>query len=128
MSWFGVGFRVAIFVAFIAALVMLPSFQQHRQQLAALLSTCPLHWFHGVDVSQSSTPTSELSSVIHSGDEHLFTVDELRQFDGKEGSRGLCVAVLGSVYDVSSGSKHYGPNGGYSFFAGWYSIKKNWHS
>jgi Cytochrome b5-like Heme/Steroid binding domain len=127
MSWFGVVFRLSVLVAFVAAYLMLPSFHEHRQQLASLLSTCPLHWFEGGDVRQPIKSTSDAPSVIRSSDDRLFTVDELKQFDGNEGSRGLCVAVLGSVYDVSAGSKHYGPNGGYSFFAGSYfnSIAQN---
>lgn len=30
----------------------------------------------------------------------------------------IYVALLGTVYDVTSGADYYGPNGGYSFFAG----------
>ena len=48
----------------------------------------------------------------------MFSVSELRQYDGSPGSPGLYLALLGEVYDVSRGSQYYGPGGGYSFFAG----------
>ncbi len=33
----------------------------------------------------------------------LLTADELKKFDGSEGSPGLYLAILGEVFDVSSG-------------------------
>lgn len=47
----------------------------------------------------------------------VFTPDQLRQYDGTNG-KPLYLALLGEVFDVSKGSKHYGPGGGYSFFTG----------
>merc|ERR1719369_88066 len=43
---------------------------------------------------------------------------ELAKYDGSKGSPGLYLAIMGIVYDVSKGEEHYGPGGGYSFFAG----------
>ncbi|VDP14106.1 unnamed protein product [Soboliphyme baturini] len=48
----------------------------------------------------------------------VFEEDELRQYDGSIGSPGLYLALLGQVFDVQKGEKHYGPRGSYSFFAG----------
>ncbi|XP_062815700.1 neuferricin [Anolis carolinensis] len=48
----------------------------------------------------------------------LLRAEELRRFSGEEGSAGLYLALLGEVFDVSSGRRHYGPGGAYSFFAG----------
>ncbi|ELT90457.1 hypothetical protein CAPTEDRAFT_110664 [Capitella teleta] len=50
--------------------------------------------------------------------DHLFTKDELSKYDGKEGSPGLYLAILGLVYDVVKGSKFYEAGAGYGFFAG----------
>jgi predicted heme/steroid binding protein len=50
-------------------------------------------------------------------DPTLITLDELKKYDGSDGSPGLYIAVLGQVFDVSKGKDHYGPGGGYSFFA-----------
>ncbi|RWS24746.1 neuferricin-like protein [Leptotrombidium deliense] len=51
-------------------------------------------------------------------EELLFTPEELKEYDGGDGSPGLYLAYLGIVYDVSKGKQHYGPGGGYAFFAG----------
>lgn len=54
-----------------------------------------------------------------SGDDavRLLTPEELTQFDGVH-SKFLYLSILGSVYDVSKGIKHYGPGGTYNFFVG----------
>ena len=52
-----------------------------------------------------------------SNSERLLTPEELRKYDGTDGSPGLYIALLGQVFDVSKGKDHYGPGGGYSFFA-----------
>ncbi|XP_055533955.1 neuferricin homolog [Wyeomyia smithii] len=51
-------------------------------------------------------------------DDLLFTESELAQYDGKPGSKGLFLVILGHVYDVESGSKHYGPGEAYNMFVG----------
>lgn len=43
---------------------------------------------------------------------------ELSLYDGREGSKGLYLAILGQVFDVHKGHKHYGPGGAYHFMAG----------
>lgn len=49
----------------------------------------------------------------------LFLKEDLwENYRGTDGSKGLYLAFLGTVYDVSSGKDHYGPGGGYHFFAG----------
>lgn len=48
----------------------------------------------------------------------LFSSDELSLFDGQEGSMGLYLAILGQVFDVHQGHKHYGPGGAYHFMTG----------
>ncbi|KAI8507465.1 Neuferricin [Branchiostoma belcheri] len=50
--------------------------------------------------------------------ERLFTPQQLSKYTGKSGSPGLYLGILGKVFDVKKGKKHYGPKGGYSFFAG----------
>lgn len=46
----------------------------------------------------------------------LFTADQLRRHSSLE--NGLYLAVLGKVYDVTSGSRHYGHEGDYHGFTG----------
>ena len=48
----------------------------------------------------------------------MFTKEQLALFDGTRPSKPIYLAILGKVYDVQKGSKHYAPGGGYHFFAG----------
>ncbi len=58
---------------------------------------------------------------IHSSPEapvRLLSSRELSLYDGEDGSRGLYLAILGQVFDVHKGHKHYGPGGAYHVMAG----------
>lgn len=60
-----------------------------------------------------------LGSVLYpEASVRLLTRNELLQYDGSEGSEGLYLAVVGQVFDVIKGHKHYGPGGAYHFMAG----------
>ena len=48
----------------------------------------------------------------------LFLPEELARYRGGPGDPGLYLALLGRVYDVSSGRRHYEPGAHYSGFAG----------
>lgn len=54
--------------------------------------------------------------------ERVFAAEELRAYTGNSGSKGLYLALLGHVFDVSAGAKHYGPGGTYHAFAGPFSL------
>ncbi|XP_077447833.1 neuferricin isoform X3 [Stigmatopora argus] len=43
---------------------------------------------------------------------------ELSLYDGNEGSKGIYLAILGQVFDVHEGRKHYEPGGAYHFLTG----------
>ncbi|VDN50464.1 unnamed protein product [Dracunculus medinensis] len=47
-----------------------------------------------------------------------FSSEQLSFFDGSRPSKDVYLAFLGRVYNVQKGYKHYGPGGGYHFFAG----------
>lgn len=49
---------------------------------------------------------------------NLFTIEELKQYNGEDGSKGIYIAILGQVFDVKKGKHHYGPGGSYHVFAG----------
>jgi len=49
---------------------------------------------------------------------HNVPLSELHKYDGKGEDGRVCVAILGKVYDVTKGSRFYGPEGPYSTFAG----------
>ncbi|NXW49475.1 PGRC2 protein, partial [Nyctiprogne leucopyga] len=46
-----------------------------------------------------------------------FSLEQLREFDGARNPR-ILLAVNGKVFDVTKGSKFYGPEGPYGIFAG----------
>lgn len=46
------------------------------------------------------------------------TPAELATFDGTDPEKPIYLAINGSVYDVSSNARTYGPGGSYRFFAG----------
>ncbi|KAM6337763.1 neuferricin isoform 1-T1 [Alca torda] len=48
----------------------------------------------------------------------LLSAAELARHRGAEGEPGLYLAVLGRVFDVERGRRHYGPGGAYSGLAG----------
>lgn len=48
----------------------------------------------------------------------IFTHEELKETKNQKDK--LYLAILGKVYDVTAGAKHYGPGGSYEFFVGKY--------
>ncbi|XP_039249473.1 neuferricin-like [Styela clava] len=69
--------------------------------------------------AKKSAPASEKSSISEKTNDRLFTKEELwNHYRGGKDSKGLYLAILGKVYDVSKGAKFYEPGGGYDFFAG----------
>lgn len=48
----------------------------------------------------------------------LLSAAELGRYRGAPGDPGLYLALLGRVFDVQPGRKHYGPSGAYSGLAG----------
>lgn len=53
-----------------------------------------------------------------SADMPLMNAHELSLYDGRQSSKGLYLALLGQVFDVNRGEKHYGPGGAYHSMAG----------
>uniref|UniRef100_A0A0K0DXH5 Cytochrome b5 heme-binding domain-containing protein n=1 Tax=Strongyloides stercoralis TaxID=6248 RepID=A0A0K0DXH5_STRER len=48
----------------------------------------------------------------------VLTKEQLNLFDGSRPSKPTCLAIMGRIYDVSRGSKHYSPGGAYHSLAG----------
>lgn len=46
------------------------------------------------------------------------TPEELAVYDGTDSSKPIYLAINGSIYDVSSNPRIYGPGGSYQYFAG----------
>lgn len=113
MGLIGVLWRLSVLVAFLAAILLLPAFRPHRQKLADLFSTCPLHWFGGKELENDDGTV-----LIKTGSHRLFTKEELSTYDGTDESKAIYVAIYGRVFDVTSGKHYYAPGGGYHFFSG----------
>lgn len=54
--------------------------------------------------------------------QNVLTVAELASFDGVKNEK-LYLSILGSVFDVTKGAKHYGTDGTYNYFVGRYSFQ-----
>ena len=46
----------------------------------------------------------------------LFTVEQLSQYNGENDSK-IYLSIVGHIFDVSDGKRHYGPGGSYQFFS-----------
>ncbi|CAK6971854.1 neuferricin isoform X1 [Scomber scombrus] len=57
-------------------------------------------------------------SVGNESTQRLLSRQELSLYDGEKGSRGVYLAILGQVFDVHKGNRHYGPGGAYHAMAG----------
>ena len=65
---------------------------------------------------------TKLLPIVRYGNDRLFTKEELSYYKGvhdhDDNSPGLYLAILGQVYDVAKGDRHYGPGCAYHCFAG----------
>lgn len=50
-------------------------------------------------------------------EQNIYTIEELSQFDGVN-KEPLYLAILGSIYDVTQGRKHYEKGAPYHYFIG----------
>ncbi|WAR02257.1 NEUFC-like protein [Mya arenaria] len=63
----------------------------------------------------SFIPFFNYSTAVSSG--RIFTKEELAKYSGKD-KTPVYLAIIGDVFDVTKGRKHYGEGGGYHFFSG----------
>ena len=121
MGIVGTVVRLSLFVAMVSIMMTFLSMERYRDRLQRLLGTCPMHWTLS-DIIGSDA--SESDGIVRMGpNDALLSKEELALYHGGEGSKGLYIAILGRVYDVETGRKHYGPGGGYSFFAGMINVQ-----
>ncbi|KAI9582259.1 neuferricin homolog [Glossina fuscipes] len=68
-----------------------------------------------INFGKKKTSNGNLSAENYS--DLLLTKEQLNEFNGV-GGQPIYLALLGRVYDVTRGEKHYGPGCAYHFFAG----------
>lgn len=71
-----------------------------------------------VGATRAEEACAESKASNAAGGLRVFTAEELAKFSGKDGSVPIYISILGHVFDVSTGARHYGPKKGYSHFAG----------
>lgn len=71
---------------------------------------------HLADGTLNLVDTIYLALNGNSDGQRVFTASELKQYSNLE--NGLYLSILGQVFDVSRGEKHYGPSGSYHAFIG----------
>ena len=82
---------------------------------------CAFYWSQKLSASENPVtekvePAAQKQSLFKP--DHIFTKEELLQYDGSDEGKPLLLAILGKVFDVSQGRKHYGKGAGYNGFAG----------
>ena len=87
------------------------AFSSHRTKLFQLSPACLQKYITSFLVDSDLLNESNVKTMV-------LTKEDLAGFNGEAGSPGLFLAILGKVFDVSKGKKHYGPGGGYNFFSG----------
>ncbi|XP_077596260.1 neuferricin [Stigmatopora nigra] len=81
--------------------------------IVALFTACLVVLFFPARWQSNSATKSAQELPIRVLNSH-----DLSLYDGNEGSKGIYLAILGHVFDVHEGRKHYGPGGAYHFFTG----------
>lgn len=98
---------------------------KHSSQLHFLIATVAVlvvfYSWRGSEKTKIDSPAaSPTTTPTEAAGEKIFTAEQLTLFDGSSSdeSQPIYIGILGRVYDVSRGRKHYGQGGSYSFFAG----------
>lgn len=113
---------VAVIVVVVAVAVMYLH-EYHREKIT-LINDIPfvknsLVKVHDIIINLSRIlSSSKFERGVENEGERLYSVTELSKYNGEDGSPTIYLAVLGKVFDVSRGAKHYGPGGSYHAFAG----------
>lgn len=79
--------------------------------------------------TNSAASNGAADGDIHDDDDgvkrRVFSSAELAEYQGKDGQPGILLALMGKVYDVENGRRHYGPGGSYSGYVGGFLVVTN---
>ncbi|GFN83947.1 membrane-associated progesterone receptor component 1-like [Plakobranchus ocellatus] len=83
-----------------------------------LLGVCAFLIYKIVASRRPSGPTVAREPELPPLKKQDFTLEQLREYDGKGSDGRVLIAVNGKVFDVTRGKRFYGPGGPYGLFAG----------
>ncbi|CAG0901387.1 unnamed protein product [Darwinula stevensoni] len=105
--------------AYLAVLYQIPGMKELARSSHRVLSL--RYWMGGGGMWKEMLEEQGMGVSDEDGDALLqdivLTPEELALHDGRD-ERPIYLALLGRIYDVSAGRKHYGPGGSYAFFTG----------
>ncbi|KAL5017353.1 hypothetical protein ScPMuIL_006942 [Solemya velum] len=96
---------ISAFICIVALFLSLDTFRNQREVVLGLAPRFIRDIFEAGNDKEGSPKELVLSK------------DELSRYTGED-DRKVYLALLGQVFDVTKGKQHYGPGGGYHFFAG----------
>ncbi|KAH9495918.1 Membrane-associated progesterone receptor component 1 [Bulinus truncatus] len=84
----------------------------------ALLGICGFLIYKIISSRRSTDSTPSKDPELPPLKKQDFTLEQLREYDGKGSDGRVLIAVNGKVFDVTRGKRFYGPGGPYGLFAG----------
>ncbi|PVD34240.1 hypothetical protein C0Q70_05508 [Pomacea canaliculata] len=84
----------------------------------ALLGICGFLIYKIISSRRTSEPSAAKEPELPPLKKQDFTLEQLREYDGKGKEGRILIAVNGKVFDVTKGKRFYGPGGPYGLFSG----------
>lgn len=84
----------------------------------ALLGICGFLIYKIIASRRRAEPSEPKEPELPPLKKQDFTLEQLREYDGKGKNGRILIAVNGKVFDVTKGRRFYGPGGPYGLFSG----------
>ncbi|XP_076468245.1 membrane-associated progesterone receptor component 1-like [Babylonia areolata] len=84
----------------------------------ALLGICGFLIYKIIASRRRAEPSQPKEPELPPLKKQDFTLEQLREYDGKGKNGRILIAVNGKVFDVTKGKRFYGPGGPYGLFSG----------
>ncbi|XP_062141410.1 neuferricin homolog [Drosophila sulfurigaster albostrigata] len=107
---FGLSYRLALILIIVAVLAKV-----YQRQIVEIFEIAAARYLDYATTKDGESVAVEFTETR--GSVLLLTPEELATYNGEQG-RPIYLALLGAVFDVSRGIKHYGPGCSYNFFVG----------
>ncbi|XP_030386487.1 neuferricin homolog [Scaptodrosophila lebanonensis] len=109
LEFFKKSFKVQLSLVFLAVIAGI-----YRTEIVLLLKNIVGQY---LPTTTSAAHEGESVAVEFTQSDQLFTPAQLAKFNGENGAP-IYLALLGAVFDVTRGVKHYGPGCSYNYFVG----------